>query len=606
MKNTIKLLLIPVLLFLLSCEDYLDKAPESSLTIEEVFKDFDHAQGFVEQMYALVVDYPVSAEWQTDPLYGDDGYLNVSTWWASPKIDQGNLSQMWQFRSSYFTGKKNDPNHQDTFERMGVYDGSLLGIRNANIVIENIDLMVDATQEEKDVILGQAYFFRAFFHFEIMKFWGRYPYIDRVLLTDYEIPRPDTYKATALDVDRDFQRAADLLPVNWDDEPYGQKTFGENKGRLTKGAAYAFKGKNMLFAASPLMKGSTDTYDYDKELCEIAVDAFAEVLKLDDQGVYDLVPFDRYEEVFWKTGDLRWPGSTEFIFNGMSSAVYRTNEFAFGFMDTKVTGRTAKVLTSPTHNFIYYNFGMKNGLSIEDDLSGRYGPTMYDPAKPFDNRDPRFYKWLIIDGDKLTNKTLTGDDAVHMTAKLFVHGAHRSTETGSRTGYFIKKFYPEYAGKWDMGLFDINMSWRIRMRLTDVYLMYAEALLAATGSATQTTDSYPLTAEDVVNIMRDRAGIPHVHPDIVADANKFMDELRRERSVELSYECHRWVDIRRWVVAHIPRYKRKTELRFPQDHSYFEEKLLVERVCEYPKHYWLPFNPSQTQIYEGFPQNPGW
>lgn len=85
-----------------------------------------------------------------------------------------------------------------------------------------------------------------------------------------------------------------------------------------------------------------------------------------------------------------------------------------------------------------------------------------------------------------------------------------------------------------------------------------------------------------------------------------MDELRRERSVELSYESHRWVDIRRWVVAHLPRYKRKTELSFPQNHSYFEERLLVERVCEYPKHYWLPFNPSQTQIYEGFPQNPGW
>ena len=42
---------------------------------------------------------------------------------------------------------------------------------------------------------------------------------------------------------------------------------------------------------------------------------------------------------------------------------------------------------------------MANGLSIEDDLSGNYGPTLYDPTKPFENRDPRFYKWHIIDGD---------------------------------------------------------------------------------------------------------------------------------------------------------------------------------------------------------------
>ncbi len=43
--------------------------------------------------------------------------------------------------------------------------------------------------------------------------------------------------------------------------------------------------------------------------------------------------------------------------------------------------------------------------------------------------------------------------------------------------------------------------------------------------------------------------------------NKFMDELRRERSVELSYEAHRWVDIRRWGVAHFEKYRRKTSLR---------------------------------------------
>jgi hypothetical protein len=50
----------------------------------------------------------------------------------------------------------------------------------------------------------------------------------------------------------------------------------------------------------------------------------------------------------------------------------------------------------------------------------------------------------------------------------------------------------------------------------------------------------------------------------------------------------------------------KIGLDFPEDHSYFTEVLLVDRVCEYPKHYWLPFQTDQTQIYEGFPQNPGW
>jgi len=150
------------------------------------------------------------------------------------------------------------------------------------------------------------------------------------------------------------------------------------------------------------------------------------------------------------------------------------------------------------------------------------------------------------------------------------------------------------------------MPWRIRMRLTDIYLMYAEALHAGQQSARTTPASYNLTAEQALNILRNRAGVPDVHPSIVDDPNKFMDEVRRERAVELSYEGHRWVDIRRWSVAHLDKYRIKTGLDFPEDHSYFTEVVLVDRVCEYPKHFWLPFETSQTQIYEGFPQNPGW
>lgn len=605
-KYIIKSILVLALFSLFSCEDYLDKAPESNLTVDEVFKDFDHAQGFVEEMYAMVVDYGTGGHWQTDYMYGDDAIVN-NTWMPSVQIDRGNLMFWYNNKFTYLDGNRpgTSTSKNRAFERPGVWNGSLMGIRKANIVIENIDKMIDATQEEKDVILGQAYFFRAFFHFEIMKFWGRFPYIDKVLTDDYQLPRPETYKESALAANEDFKKAAQLLPVDWDDEPYGQKTFGENKGRLTKGAAYAFQGKNLLIAASPLMKGSTNTYDYDKELCNMAVDAFAEVLKLDEQGVYNLLPFDKYEEAFWKIPSTNmWPGSTEFIFNGTGGDKGRTKALAQIAMDNKVAGGSV-VLLSPTHNFINNNFGMANGLSIEDDLSGKYGTPTYDPTKPFENRDPRFYKWITVDGDKLSNKTLTGGNKKHMYAQLYKGGAHH-TSSGTQTGYFYKKFYPTFATKWDAGRFNKALPWRIRMRLTDVYLMYAEALHAAKGSATSKPNSFNLSAEDVINIMRDRAGVPHVNPAIVADANKFMDELRRERSVELSFEAHRWVDIRRWVLAHLDKYRIKTGLEFPKDHSYFKEIVLVDRVCEYPKHYWMPFESNQTQFYEGFPQNPGW
>ncbi|WP_372772727.1 RagB/SusD family nutrient uptake outer membrane protein [Mangrovibacterium sp.] len=606
-RYIINSLFILALLFSFSCEDYLDKAPESTLAEEDVFKDFDHAQGFVEEIYMLVVDYGTAGHTFQEYIFGDDAY-SEATFKASSNIDRGNLAFWSSHKYCYLNGNGTDDiSNSQARNRPGLWDASLQGIRKANIAIQNIDLMVNATQDERDVILGQAYFFRAFFHNEIMKFWGRFPYIKEVITDDYELPRPATYKECALEANEDYKKAIELLPVDWDTMPYGQKTLGENKGRVTKGAAYAFQGKNLLFAASPLMhsnnESSIDTYVYDTELSNMAVDAFAKVLDLVDEGVYALVPFDQYEEVFWKSPSRRvWPGSTELIFTAPGGHEMSARRFMTAGMDSYITAISGSAMQSPTHNFIYNNFGMANGLSIEDDMSGAYGTPTYDPNEPFENRDPRFYKWIVADGDVLATKATAPDE--HKFAQLYTGGEHRVRNNTSKTGYFQKKFYPTLHSRWN-NIISQYIGMRLHMRLTDVYLMYAEALHAAKGATTAPT-SYNLTAEGAINALRDRAGIPRVNSAIVANANKFMDELRRERSVELSYEAHRWVDIRRWGVAHLDKYKIKTALDFPQDHSYFREYVLTTRVCDYPKHFWLPFEANQTQFYEGFPQNPGW
>lgn len=617
-----KLLILLGVISLFSCESYLDQAPESVLDEEAVFSTFRNAQGFVEEMYASVVDYGTSAHTFQDYIYGDDAYGN-RTWKASYLIDFGDLnaaarhrySYLWNWQGAAYGTSNANIENTNASRRPGLYDASIRGIRKANIVIANIDLLQDASQAEKNVILGQAYFFRAFFHNEIMKFYGRYPYIDEVLVGEFDLPRPDTYKESALAANEDYKKAIDLLPVDWDDEGYGQLTLGENKGRLTKAAAYSFQGKNLLFAASPLMHGNNRTinkYEYDTELCNMAVDAFANMLKLTDQlpERYQLSTWEDIDEVFWKSPQPNsWPGATEFIFSATGGLQVQAQRFMTAGVDRQIHNQSGSEIVSPTHNFIYHNFGMANGLSIEDDLSGQYGTPTYDPANPFANRDPRFYKWIIIDGDSFGSSAAI--PAKDKFAQLFTGGEHRSTGSDnqpSTTGYMHKKFYPIIDGephsRWN-NIISQYTGVRLHMRLTDVYLMYAEALHAAKG-ATTAPDSYGLTAEGAINLFRARVGIPNVHPSIVADSNKFMDELRRERSVELSYEAHRWVDIRRWGVAHELKYRQKTSYEFPQDHSTYTEKLLVERVCEFPKHYWLPFAADQTLIYEGFPQNPGW
>ena len=620
-KYKLKLIIILGLVFSFSCEEYLDVAPQVDLDREEVFSTFNNAQGFIEEMYALVVDYGTSAHTFQDYLYGDDAHGN-RTWKASFIIDRGALnslntnsfSYLTPWRGNAFGTTNNNTNQTQASRRPGLYEGSLRGIRNANMAISSIDLMVDATQEEKDVILGQAYFFRAFFHNEIMKFWGRYPYITEVLIGEFDLPRPATYKETALAANEDYLRAIELLPVDWDDMSYGRNTRGENTLRLTKGAAYAFQGKNLLLAASPLMNGnntSINTYDYDTELCDMAVDAFAGILKLADQGRYALASWENIDEVFWKTPvPNTYPGSTELIFSAPGGHKVSAERFMTSGVDRDIHGRSGSEISSPTHNFIHNNFGMSNGLSIEDDISGIYGPTLYDETKPFENRDPRFYKWIITDGEVFGTKATI--PARHRQAQLFTGGEHRSSGSDnqpSTTGYMRKKFYPigddgEYHSQWNR-IINNYVGALLHMRLTDVYLMYAEALHASKG-ATTVPSSYSLSAEQTINLLRNRAGVPDVNSAIVADNNKFMDELRRDRSVEMCFEALRWVDIRRWGLAHLDKYKRKTSFEFPQDRSSFTENLLVERICEFPKHYWIPFQADQTQIYEGFTQNPGW
>ena len=582
-----------------SCEDYLDKTIETDLNKEEVFKNFNNAQGFIEEMYAMVVNYGTATHWQSYMCYGDDA-LGNQTWQFDYRIDQGRYWDWMNDMGSIFYENTYNTNHNYPFNRHGIWQSSWAGIRKANIAIENIDLMVDATQAEKDIILGQAYFFRAFFHHEISKFWGRIPYIDVVLGSeDWQLPRPETFKEMALKIDEDFARAAELLPVDWDNHPAGQRTLGNNLFRATKGAALAFKGKNLLFAASPLMIESKDPYNYDEELARMAVGAFSEVLKLEDEGRYGLVDFDNYEDVFYNYGGkhgYKYPASSEFIFSQSGDVGWFPRFLGQHFHLASHCGQ--RDTQFPTHNYIHDNFGMADGLSCDESPN-------YDPSNPWEGRDPRFYKWVVVDGDQLVKNlgTATGNDEVHRYAQFYDGGAHRAPEVdyGTTTGYLSKKWFGPSFNTFDNEIGNY-FPWRLHMRLTDVYLMYAEAAHAAYG-ATQTPSSYDVTAEEAINTLRDRAGVGHVKG--VNDSKKFMDEIRRERAVELSWEGHRWMDLRRWRIAELDKHKEKTGLRFDKDHTYFQEEVVRTKVFE-EKHYWLPFPQNDTQLYEGFPQNPGW
>lgn len=600
MRNLYKLLGLLVLMGIMnSCESYLDKPQDTDLSEVEIFKNFESSQGFVEEMYAMIVDYS-SAFYANYPYYGE-GTVGVETWIFDYSIDEG---RYWDWQSNtfnYFSGAHNTSSGVP-HERSSVWPSSWAGLRKANIVIENAEeLMVDATQQEKDAILGQAYFFRAFFHHEIMKFWGSMPYIDQVLKDDWQLERPTEWSETALKIDKDFDRAIALLPTDWDNADWapGQKTLGKNLFRITKGAALAYKGKNLLYAASPLMQNSNDTYGYNTELCKQAADAFAQLLQIPR---YQLQNWENYESVFYDPSGL-YPDSSEYIF-GQAGSVGWIGDLVGNFWQLGALGKN-QGLNSPTHNYIHNYFGMKDGLSCDDS-------PLYDPNDPWENRDPRFYKWIVVDGDQLIDNlgAATGDDLVNRYAEFYDGGAHRypGKTNGTRTGYVSKKWYPKGFNKYDN---QTLFSWRLHMRVTDAYLMYAEAAVMGYGINGK-SPNFNLSALDAINAIRLRAvsnGSLNVAPEYLTSANVFMDEIRRERAVEMSWENHRWMDVRRWKLGTNIKYRLKTGIRF--DRNLIGKPInLVEEVIRTKvfddKHYWLPLPQSDTELYEGFPQNPGW
>ena len=107
-----------------------------------------------------------------------------------------------------------------------------------------------------------------------------------------ELPRL-SYRETSLRAAKDLEDAAALLPDNWDNVPVGQLTLGLNRQRVTSAVALGFKGKTLLYAASPMMnQEATGSNTYDQELCKQAADAFTRLLKMSSEPGGVAVPPD--------------------------------------------------------------------------------------------------------------------------------------------------------------------------------------------------------------------------------------------------------------------------------------------------------------------------
>ncbi len=623
MKTKIKYYLYALaatlLLGVASCTDYLDREPDSVIAADDAYKNFRNFQGFVERMYHLTPDL-AKHYWVSSFNWGEDEVVTIGNgeYLMGFSIDRGNYRDYIGNGASFLD--RNWSAGGDRFAK-SVWGGSWYGIRVANMGLQAIadGKMTDASQDERNIIAGQLYFMRAWFYFQLTQYWGGLPYIDTVLPSDEPLTLPrESYQENAEKMAADFQKAADLLPINWDDTEIGRRTSGNNALRANKIWALSMLGKTYLYAGSPLMaNGINGPRTYDAEMCKKAADAFGQLLNMVESGQtqYALVDFEDYSSLFY-TMQQNWlmPGGTEAI---VRSPTYGADSY-WRQMNSYQPSAMAEgdgIVLAPAANYVNY-FGMANGLPLNDPESG------FDKTHPWKDRDPRFYNNFIYDGVKVVAGTITNPtDEVWRYANLYSGGNYVSDpRTVSRTGYLNYKFIPIGANKWDNTYgysysTHFHLSW---VRLADVYLMYAEAAAQGYGSPAAKSSNFSLSAIEAVNRIRERAGVEPLADKYSNNLAGFMGELIRERAVELSFEGHRFNDLRRWLLLTEYPYNIKTKQEFdraapldtkadPKENAvtnWREEVIQTRNLTS--KHYWLPFNTDDVSMYPEFYQNPGW
>jgi len=506
--NFIKYIILTFVLIFVSCDDFLDRTPSVNLDEEKVFTNFVNAQAFQADIYSgLLSRFNALGSFQPVPLSS-----------ASDESES----------NAGYHGTKNF--------NMGAYDGNdaliyhyYSSIRKANLFLKNVDKIPFPDIKTKEKMLGEVYFLRAFYYNEMLKRFGGMPILTEkdLFIPGDDLMRPrNSYRELFAFIITDLNKAIEYLPITLNTNEYG---------RATQGAAMALKARVLLYAASPLfsnktgiwgMGGTTDDwFEKDNKSWWLkAAEAAKAVIDLKDAdgvSVYELYKTntankaDDYQKLFFKR---REHGNKEIIFYKHEAPVgIGSNEIKVWMPSGDFGGDGA---VQPTNNFVKL-FEMSDGKYIDEPGS------TYNPANPYQNRDPRFYKIIIYQGSTWQGTTVD----MSTTTTQFPSGTFL-------TGYFVRKYLPEEVKKNSTTTSYHN--W-IFFRLAEMYLNYAEAMNEVEGPTQR--------VRDAVNSVRSRSGVVDIPTALTPDKKTMRLRLHRERAVELAFEEHRWWDARRWSTG---------------------------------------------------------
>ena len=449
-----------MLVTFLACDDYVEVEPlgKNSVNFFNSEDEYEAALiGAYDLLQATFTNNTIAVAASDDFGAGGDSFTldqpvlqNVNLMTHTP-ADQEQLRNVWQYMYA--------------------------GLSRVNYLLENKDKTAFAGKAE---IIAQAYFLRAYYTFELVKFFGNIPLkvevrngvkriVDsRISVTEqFEIPRTASITEVYGLIQEDLKEAVLNLPAT-QDLPY----------KVTLGAANALLGK---------------AYLYDGKFSEAAT-ALNEVI-----GKYSLVTGAAYTTLFETSGE-------------------NSSESIFEIQYTNVEGADWGCLQcSEGSYFIQYN-GPRSPYSDPVYASG-WGFFLPSQAL-YDAYDATDLRREVTILDLTTLKNL--DDSS-------VYSAPRED-----TGFYNKKFVPrvsDKAGNASTAELTHGNNYRA-IRYADVLLMAAEADAQSGGA----------NAEAYLNEVRARA-YGNSNNDYDAIEGPILDAIYDERRKELAGEGHRFFDL---------------------------------------------------------------
>ena len=446
---------------------------------------------------------------------------------------------------------------------------------------------------------GEAYWFRAYLHFELVQIYG-----DAQILTEpLDIDNSQLYgsrsnRSAVIDqCVSDLRQAAELLP----------ETAAE-EGRLCKDAAYAMLSRVALYEGT-WQKFHNNNSTRANELLTIAKNAAKQVI---DNKHYSLF----YNADLVNTGVNNINQSYRYMFNledvqdNPAGLLKKDNtEYIFSHRHRDTDKMTLNVTHAMMANTCFITRKMANMYLCSDGLPIEKSPLFQgytQAASEFQNRDARMDNTMLWHGEQYWNN----DGKWRTSWTIDDLGSSLTCNARSNSGYQSQK-------------------WGVECQVADYYesmdypvIRYAEVLLNYAEAAYELSENISDADLDLsLNLVRRR-----VNPSMPKLTNSFVstnglsmrEEIRRERTVELFLEGFRIDDLKRWKTA---------ETEMPQDqlgvkvkNTWFESNWTGQSrslngdgcIVMYggrtwaQKNYLYPLPQDQRQLNPNLSQNPGW